>query len=118
MPRPGKNMVHEKSKDFKGSMKRLIGNLRPWKFIMFLSLFLAMTSAILSLIAPDKLSQLTDTITAGISPNKEKLELIGTEISKSFEEDKMQTKMQNLYIEVELTEEEIIKINDVFKQLK
>ena len=118
MPRPGKSMVHEKSKDFKGSMKRLIGNLKPWKFIMILALFLAMTSAILSLIAPDKLSQLTDTITAGITPNKEKLELISSEISKCFEENKIQEKIQNLYVEVELNEEEFIKVNAIFNQLK
>ena len=32
MPRPGRG-VPEKSKDFAGSMKRLIENLKPWKNI-------------------------------------------------------------------------------------
>ena len=84
MSRPGKMRVTEKSKDFKGSMKRLLSNLQPWKILMFLALTLAMISAILSLIAPDKLSELTDTITEGISPNQEKLELIGTKISNKY----------------------------------
>lgn len=117
MPRPGGPKVQEKSKDFKGAMKRLIGNLKPWKILMVLALLLAMISAILSLVAPDKLSELTDTITNGITPNQEKLELIGTEISQKFSDEKMQQKMTNLYTEVELTEEEIIKVNDILTQL-
>lgn len=117
MPRPGGPKVQEKSKDFKGAMKRLIGNLKPWKILMVLALLLAMISAILSLVAPDKLSELTDTITNGITPNQEKLELIGTEISQNFSDEKMQQKMTDLYTEIELTEEEIIKVNDILTQL-
>jgi len=73
MPRPGRN-VPEKSKDFFGSMKRLLSNLKPWRVIMILALVLAMVSAILSLIAPNKLSDFTDTISKGLIPKTEKLE--------------------------------------------
>jgi len=70
MPRPmGSGRISEKSKDFKGSMVRLIKNLKEWQLLMVISLILAMTSAIISLIAPNKLSDLTDIITEGISPN-------------------------------------------------
>ena len=55
MPRPGGPRGHEVSKDFKGSMIRLIKNLAPWKIIMIFALSLALISAILSLIAPNKL---------------------------------------------------------------
>ena len=75
MPRPGKDNF-EKSKDFKGSMIRLINNLSPWKSIMILSLALAMLSAILALIAPNKLSDFADTISAGLVPQTEKIEVI------------------------------------------
>lgn len=68
MPRPGKRNF-EKSKDFKGSIKRLLSTLKPWRVLLVISLTLAMVSAILSLIAPNKLSTLTDTITEGLSPN-------------------------------------------------
>jgi len=74
MPRPMGPRVEEKSKDFKGSMNRLFKSLKPWKYIMILALILAMLSAILSLVTPNKLSDLTDTITSGISPNGEKIE--------------------------------------------
>ncbi len=117
MPRPGPR-VQEKSKDFKGSITRLIGNLRPWKCLMVLALVLAMISSILSLIAPDKLSDLTNTINAGISPKVEKLEQIGTKIGDNFSEEKLQTKMKTLYTDVKLTEEEMADVNEVFKELK
>ena len=66
MPRMHGKM--EKSKDFKGSMKRLISGINEWKVLMIVALFLAMVSAIFSLISPNKLSDITDEITKGISP--------------------------------------------------
>lgn len=68
MPRPGSGN-YEKSKDFKGSMKRLLKNLKPWYILLTISIILAMVSAILALIAPNKLSDLTDVITQGLTPN-------------------------------------------------
>ena len=68
MPRPNRG-TPEKSKDFMGSMKKLLQNLKPWRILLTLGLVLAFISAILSLIAPDHLSDLTDTITSGIKPN-------------------------------------------------
>ena len=67
MPKP--MSVPQKSKDFKGSIKRLFNSLNTWKYFLILSLGLAMISAILALVAPNKLSSLTDTITLGIKPN-------------------------------------------------
>lgn len=67
MPKPNRNF--EKSKDFKGSMLRLFKSLDKWKYLLCFSLLLAMISAIIALIAPNKLSDLTDTITMGITPN-------------------------------------------------
>ena len=81
MPRPRGARVQEKSKDFKGSMLRLFKNLKQWKYIMGISLALAMISAILALVAPNKLSSFTDTITSGLTPNTEKLQEIGEKIS-------------------------------------
>ena len=58
----------EKSKDFKGSMIKIIKSLKTWYTPIIISLVLALISAILALIAPNKLSTLADTITAGITP--------------------------------------------------
>ena len=67
MPRPNRG-VPEKSKDFKGAMKKLFASLNKWKYLVIVSLVLALISAILALITPNKLSNLTDTITEGIRP--------------------------------------------------
>ena len=68
MPRPP-GLVSEKSKDFKGSMKRLIKSLNKWKYSLMIALSFAFISAILGLIAPNRLSDLTDEITKGLQPN-------------------------------------------------
>ena len=69
MPRPmGPNRKLEKSKDFKGSIKKIINSLSYWHTALGISLILAMISAILALIAPNRLSALTDYITEGITP--------------------------------------------------
>ena len=46
MARPMGGRVPEKSKDFKGSMKRLFVNLENWRYLFIFALILAMTSAI------------------------------------------------------------------------
>ncbi len=118
MPRPGRGpRVQEKSKDFKGSMIRLIKNLKPWKYVMALALGIAMISAILALIAPDKLSEFTDTITEGLAPNVEVLGEIGVEISESLSSDDAKSKMQNLFTEIELSDEELLITQDVFSKM-
>ena len=121
MPRPGGpgRGVPEKSKDFKGSMIRLFENLKPWKYVIGLALVLALVSAILSLIAPDKLSNLTDTVTAGITPNVEKLQEIGAMVSQNMNSEDMQTKIQNVFLDssLHLTQEETNEMQRVFGEI-
>lgn len=95
MPRPmhGNN---EKSKDFVGSIKRLLANLKPWKILMGLAITLAFLSAILSLTAPNKLSSLTDVVTNGIKPNTEVLQSVITEITNNFNEASLQEKSMHI----------------------
>lgn len=118
MPRPGRgNGVPEKSKDFFGSMKRLIKNLSKWRVAMIGALVLAMISAILSLIAPNKLSDFTNVITEGIKPNTEVFEEIGTEMGKSFEKD-FTTKMISFMNDKTISEEDKNAFMDTFKKMK
>lgn len=91
MPRP-MHATNEKSKDFVGSIKRLLLNLKPWKILMGLAITLAFLSAILSLTAPNKLSNLTDVITNGIKPNTEVLQTVIKEISNNFNSEAMSEK--------------------------
>ncbi len=113
MPRPmhGNN---EKSKDFVGSIKRLLANLKPWKILMGLAITLAFLSAILSLTAPNKLSNLTDVVTNGIKPNTEVLQSVITEITNNFNEASLQKKSmliltsENISLEDKATYQEFL----------
>ena len=91
MPRP-MHATNEKSKDFVGSIKRLLSNLKPWKVLMTIAIILAFSSAILSLTAPNKLSNLTDVITNGIRPNTEILQEVVTKITYNFNSEAMSEK--------------------------
>lgn len=104
MPRPGRTM--EKSKDFKGSIKRLFRNLKDWHVLMSIAIILAMASAIFSLIAPNKLSGLTDTITDGLVPNTKVLKDISKKIQKNFTQEKMIEKIPEILASDKLTVDE------------
>lgn len=65
MPKPF-NVENPQSKDsFFKNIKRFVSELKSFKFIIFFALVMAAASSILSIIAPDHLSELTDTILAG-----------------------------------------------------
>ncbi len=111
MPRPIR--TPEKSKDFFGSIKRLIKNLNPWKFLLIMSLLLAMISAILALVSPDKLSNLTDTITAGIIPKKDKLAEISKAVMNNFNLDNIAAKEDKITYSTIITEDEKRAFKDI-----
>lgn len=56
----------EKAKDFKGTVKRLIKELDSYKILILIAFIFAIAGSILAIMAPNKLSEITDTITAGI----------------------------------------------------
>lgn len=117
MPRPGPR-TNEKSKDFFGSMKRLLKNLNPWKYVVIFALILAMVSAILSLIAPNKLSDFTDIITDGLKPNTTKLEEIMTSIMSNFDTDKLQNKTFRILADSSISQEDSSNIMNLLNELK
>ena len=68
---PGMGGAGEKAKDFKGAIKRLFKELKPFRILIITALILAALGSILSLVAPNKLSELTDTISAGLIVTKD-----------------------------------------------
>ncbi len=87
-PRRGPMATHEKAKDFKGSIKRLFKELNPFKFLITISMLLAIMGAILSILAPNRLSKLTDTISEGLVINTKNMEQITTKITNSLQDRK------------------------------
>lgn len=59
----------EKAKDFKSAISRLFGELKGFKALICVALVLAVLSSILSILAPNRLSDLTDKISEGIFTN-------------------------------------------------
>ena len=56
----------EKAKDFKSAIKRLFKELNIFKIAIVISFILAILSSILSIMAPNKLADLTDEISKGL----------------------------------------------------
>ena len=80
----GPMRVSEKPKDFMGSIKKLMKSLSSFKVLIFIALVLAALSSILSLIAPNKLSDLTDEITNGITINTSNMKELEEDLTKNI----------------------------------
>ena len=86
----------EKANDFKSAMKRLFSELNRFKVLIVISLVLATLSSILSIVAPNKLSDLTDEISKGLVVNKENLQLLTTTIKNNMQEGMESLKKQQI----------------------
>lgn len=118
MARPGGGrQVAEKPKNFFQSLKRIISVLNKWNYIMALALALAITSAIFSIIAPNKLSDLADEIQKGLVPKTEKIELITKEISNSFTQDEIINSISKINSSETISNEDKQQFNETIKNL-
>ena len=71
---PGANMnAPERAKDFKGAIKRLVKELDRYKVLVIVAFVLAILGSVISILAPDKLSELTDEISEGLVINQENI---------------------------------------------
>ena len=77
----------EKAKDFKGAIKRLFKELKSFKLLVTIALVLAALGSVLSIAAPNKLSELTDKISEGLVVNKDNLETLTQNITASLNEE-------------------------------
>lgn len=79
----------EKPKDLKSSVKRLTKELKDFKFLIGLSIVLAIVGSILTIITPNKLSDMVDEISLGIKPRVENIEPIAKNIQKGMKNRKL-----------------------------
>ena len=66
---PARNRDFSKPKNFKVSIKKLLSSLKPYTFIIIISIILIILSTICTLIGPNRLSEVTNVIEEGLSVN-------------------------------------------------
>ncbi len=113
-------MKVEKAKDFKGSILRLIKELKPFRFLIILGLFLASLGSVLSIMAPNKLSNLVDKISEGLVVNTNNLEILASEVKNNLNTSELKTeflKILNLDIQ-ENTIKSIMEDNSITSEEK
>lgn len=132
MPRPVKKV--EKVKDFKGTLLRIFKNLKKWKYVLVVSCILAMASAILSTIGPNKLADVTDVISDGIKPNTKNIKKVSEEITRNVIISTNSTNLEDFYKldydqkinllnsitveDIEISSKDQVKFLDVLASLK
>ncbi len=106
---PGVNS-QEKAKDFKKAIKRLLKEINDFKVLIIVSLVLAIMGAILSILAPNRLSDLTDEISNGLVVNTENLEQLTKSVTSSFNDEDMQSRITDI-LAIDLSRNTIKSIN-------
>ncbi|MDE6142153.1 MAG: hypothetical protein K2G03_06075, partial [Bacilli bacterium] len=117
MPRPLRGQP-EKSKNFKGSIKRLFTSLDKWRYLLIIALILAAVSSLLSIISPNILSDLTDTITAGMIPKMENIQNIAEKIGESFKEENMNKTIASIMENSAISEEDKITLTNTLSKME
>lgn len=102
-------MPAEKANDFKSAIKRLFSELKSFHVLIIISLMLAAISSILSIVAPDKLSSLTDTISEGLVIDTKNFQEINTRITNSFNEEQIKTTIPAI-LEITINQDTTTKI--------
>lgn len=124
----------ETAKDLVGTWKKLFGYCRKYIAVFIIAIVCAAVGTILTLMGPDKLSDMTDTITAGIVPDTEKFEEITSVISENMsanmetimgsitagvsDEKTMQEKMTKIMMSSDISEEDKFAMQNVFASME
>ena len=85
----GPGRVVEKPKDFKSAVERLLKELSNQKTLLIISCLLAMLGSILSIVAPNRLSKLTDEITKGLKINQKSMTILTKKITDNLNPDNL-----------------------------
>ena len=117
--------VNTKSKDFFGSLKRIIKELKNYKIIVLIALILAAFSSVFSILAPSRLSDLTDEISSALMIKKDKLEEINNKVFQNryslsnFEIDGVSITIEDQidYAKIVSTIDSNASVNELYKKL-
>lgn len=100
----------EKPKNFGEALSKLFKSLNGFKALIITALLLAGLSAILSLVSPNRLSDLTDEISNGLTINTENMEKLKNDLSTNLNEETFPELAKNI-LNLNIDESTIYKIN-------
>ena len=122
MPRPNRDTT--KAKDFKGAIKRLLKELSGFKKLVIISLVLAALGAILTIVTPDILSDLTDEISKGLVLNKDNFEKLTKEVTGSVNEESIskvidfsEENIGKVMMSSNISQEDLMKFQEIMGNL-
>ena len=114
-PPRGRSKIVEKPKNLKGTLKKLLKSLNKLIIILFIALFLSSLSSILSIIGPNKLSDLTDEVSKGLIIKQDNLTEILKDVSSSMDEEKI-TNISNDIIKLNIKEDLLDESNSTIEE--
>ena len=100
----------EKPKDIKKAAEKLTNSLSSFKVLIIIALVLAAVSSILSLISPNKLSDLTDEISKGLVINTTNIDKLEKDLLANTSEDKLPTILKDI-LALDINQDVIYKVN-------
>ena len=109
MPNSEKPVV----KNFSSAIKRVFLELKVFKVLVTISLILAASGSILAIIAPNKLSKLTDTISEGLFINKDNFNVLNEKVNNNFKNIDMQSIIQSDLLTEEERNNLIISLSNI-----
>nr|WP_330399814.1 ABC transporter transmembrane domain-containing protein [Peptostreptococcus faecalis] len=77
-------MEKNKTKKSSGTWGKMIAYSKKYIAIVIVAIICAISGTVFTLVGPDKLSEMTDTVTEGVKPDIEKFKEISKEISTNF----------------------------------
>lgn len=114
----GRRKVPEKAKNFKSAIKVLMKNLKDFKVLIFTGLILAAIGSILSLVTPNRLSDLTDEISVGSVISSSKLGELTKEIFVKFDEQNAESTFKEIMQSSDFTLEDKAILGSAAKEIQ
>ena len=94
----------KKAKNFKSAISRLFKELKSFHILILVALILAALSSVLSIISPNKLSDLTDEISKGLVIKTDVMKEITEKVTASVSEKNLQAILPQI-LQINLSEE-------------
>ena len=79
----GRNGQDAKAKNFGKAIRRMLAEMKPYYALIVVAMLMSIAGSILSVIAPDKLAEITDEISTGLTLDREKVATVATDLMRN-----------------------------------